>query len=350
MKHYKLGVGVTVCVLSLFWFFTDDSQAKSNTVSTNNGQTRESSAESIVQIVNKAEQRQAQLTSHFDGSIKLAAKQVAVQYEAALRYPQYSQPLTRFDEDRLKPNAFYPLSIPLDESGNKLTMRLEKYRFVYPDHIELEIGGDNIENIAVSLMDVETKKIFSQRTIYGEQLNDKIVFSGDKSYSRNLQIVAHAKIKRKQVPIVAQIQYMPPSARLVGFGDARPDDDKMSIPAKLQVEKAGLYRVRANLYAAGEPIAHLVTRGLLRKGQQSIDLSAHWSVLNPDIETMTLSGFVVELMSPSPAQPSIFGASDIKEFDITEFAYDSLQQTPYEPLAKERQSLTFLQHLAGNSE
>jgi hypothetical protein len=51
-------------------------------------------------------------------------------------------------------------------------------------------------------------------------------------------------------------------------------------------------------------------------------------------------------MSPSPGERNSFGQSEISEFTIEDFAYDSLQQLPYQANKQEMQSLEFLQGLA----
>jgi hypothetical protein len=279
-------------------------------------------------------------------SIKVAVKQVVSQYESTLRFPKYSQPLSKFDTDRLSPNRFYPLSTPIDEQGGKLTVKLSKYRFIYPENISVNISGAEIETVNATLMDVDTKTVFKTKRLLVNQPLYDFQFKGDKDYSRNLQIVMEVRVNNQAIPIVVQLQYMQPSANLLSAGKAYSDNDKMSVPLHLKVFKAGHYRIRANLYTSGEPIAHLITKKKLSEGLQTLSLSAHWSVLNPQAGSMYLSEFVIELMSPSPAQPSIFGHSEIDNIEINDFAFDSLQQIPYQPSKKELKSLTFLQSLA----
>ena len=150
----------------------------------------------------------------------------------------------------------------------------------------------------------------------------------------------------KKVPVVAQIQYMAPSATLTGFETAYAQDENMVVPANLTVIKSGLYRVRANLYSGDTPLAHLVSKERLAQGSQTLNLKAHWSVLPQGITDMRLSDFVIEKMSPSPGERNSFGNSEISHFDINDFSYDSLQQLPYQANAQEKLSLEFLQGLA----
>ena len=51
----------------------------------------------------------------FNEDIAKAASAVAQQYQQSLAFPPYSQPLTVYDEDRLKPNQFFPVTSPVGE-------------------------------------------------------------------------------------------------------------------------------------------------------------------------------------------------------------------------------------------
>lgn len=348
MKNFKLWAAIALLAVAILWgFLGSDSQAITQTVVMNEIEVSE--AEPAVPTVQTVEMKHTNTKAkdiQFDDSIKVAAKQVVTQYQSALRFPRYSQPLSKFDTDRLTPNMFYPVSMPTDEQGGKLTIKLAKYRFIYPENIHVNISGTEIDKVSVTLMDVDTKTVFKTQSLVASQSSYDIKFKANKDYPRNLQVVAQVSVQNKKVPVVAQLQYMQPSAKLLSLGNAFSENDKMSVPLNLDVFKAGNYRIRANLYALGEPIAHLTTKGKLSEGLQTLSLSAHWSVLNPKASSMSLSEFVIELMSPSPAQPSQFGSSEIEHFEIKDFVFDSLQQVPYQPSTKELNSLTFLQNLA----
>ena len=282
----------------------------------------------------------------FNEDLAQAAEQVVMQYESALKFPPYSQPLSPLDEDRLKPNLFYPVSSPIDENGGALTVSLKQYRFTYPEEIILNVSGQGLGNVVVELSNTDTKKVLRTNKATASDDEVSITFEGEEDYPRNLQLFIEADIADKKVPVVAQIQYMPPSATLTGFENAYAQNENMIVPANLTVIKSGLYRVRANLYSGNAPLAHLVAKERLTKGSQTLSLKAHWSVLPQGITDMRLSDFVIERMSPSPGELNSFGNSEVSEFDIDDFAYDSLQQLPYQANAQEKLSLEFLQGLA----
>ena len=283
----------------------------------------------------------------FNEDLTKAAEQVVMQYESALKYPPYSQPLNPQDEDRLKPNQFYPVISPIDESGTEaLTLSLKQYRYVYPEEIELSVTATNLTKVSVELSNTDTKEVLNTNNGSARQGEAIVTFKAKEDYPRNLQIFVDADIAGKKVPVVAQIQYMAPSATLTGFENAYPQNENMLVPANLTVKKSGLYRVRANLYSGNTPLAHLVAKERFSQGSQSVTLKAHWSVLPQGITDMHLSDFVIERMSPSPGELNSFGNSEVSIFEITDFAYDSLQQLPYQANNQEKLSLEFLQGLA----
>ena len=352
MKKSIIALALTTVFGFLIWlFFSDKSVAQPNTFKTLPAKASVITTAVQPKASNVTQQKLtiAQAKKHFDESIKSAAKQVSHQYAAALNFPPYSQPLTSLDTDRLEPNKFNPVAIPINNDGANLVLSLNKYRFVYPEPIAVRIEGENIGAVTLSLMDVDSKKVLASQRVNNAKQNYDFSFPAREDYPRNLQLLAEAQISADQVPIVAHLQYMNPSAVLMGFDNAWPNSDKMTIPAKLKVHKAGMYRIRANLYIGEQPIAHLVSRERLETGNQTIALDAHWSVLKVTDQPMHLHGFVIELMSPAPGEPSVFGHSEIKSFTISEFPIDSLNKTPYHPTHAERQSLQFLKSLGTTS-
>lgn len=293
----------------------------------------------------KSPQKQ-KVTTDYNSNLAKAAEQVATQYERALKYPPYSQPLSEFDEDRLKPNQFYPVESPIDDKGNAVTVSLSKYRFVYPEEITLKVSAGGLKNVNVELANTDTKETVTTYKSNAQDGEANVIFKAEEDYPRNLQIFVEANVDGKQIPVVAQIQYMPPSATLIGFESAYPQSENMLIPANLKVVKKGLYRIRANLFTGDTPLAHLVSKQRLSEGSQTIDLKAHWSILPQGMADMRLSGFVIERMSPSPGERNSFGNSEISHFDINDFPFDSLQQLPYQPNEQEKLSLEFLKGLA----
>ncbi|OHU86525.1 MULTISPECIES: hypothetical protein [Pseudoalteromonas] len=284
-------------------------------------------------------------TVHTSRQLSEAAQHVAIQYEQTLKYPPYSQPLTEHDEDRLNPNHFYPVTSMVEGSEQPLSVKLSKYRYVYPEDILIEVTGPNLKQVELKLVDIDTQREYASTTLQTSPFEGR--FKGEKQFPRALQLVANVKLENQKIPVVVQFQYMQPSAKIVSVTDVYPQNENMIIELNLAVSNPGIYRLRANLFTSdGQPLAHLVSKEKLSKGSQSMMLKAHWSVLRPNTANMLLSGFVIERMSPSPAEPASYGNSEIKTFEIKDFAFDSLQQLPYNASSEEQQSLEFLRQLA----
>jgi len=125
----------------------------------------------------------------------------------------------------------------------------------------------------------------------------------------------------------------------------------MVIKARITTKKSGLYRVRANLFDGNhQPIAHLVTKKKLKKGNKSIELKAHQLVLQNRQAPFYLSTIMVELMSPAPGVRKQFGDSLVKKFIIDDFATSSLNTIPYEMSKQEKQRLMLLQQIANTGD
>ncbi|ASM49638.1 hypothetical protein PESP_a1534 [Pseudoalteromonas espejiana DSM 9414] len=351
MKKFYIGAALVSVVMFLLWFINKNEvktlKPPAALVVKNESDLQSPDKNTVITInVPKQKQSKPKPIKKFDQNLANAAEHVAMQYQSALKFPPYSQPLSPLDEDRLKPNQFYPVSSPIGESGNALTVSLAQYRFVYPEDITLNITAQNLGKVSVELANTDTKAEISSKISSANNDAASVTFKGDESYPRNLQLFVEANVAGKTIPVVAQIQYMPPSATLIDFDNAYPLNDNMITTAHLKVAKSGMYRVRANLYSDTTPLAHLVAKKKLTKGSQTLDLKAHWSVLPEGVTNMRLSDFVIERMSPSPGELNSFGNTEITEFEITDFAYDSLQQLPYQANEQERMSLEFLKGLA----
>lgn len=344
-------IALVIIVAGLMWFLGQGnaSYSASQTTAKEHNKTPElaaMSAKSEVPAVKSSIKKMPEEQHEFNEDIAKAASAVAQQYQQSLAFPPYSQPLTVYDEDRLKPNQFFPVSSPVGEQGGELTLSLSQYRYVYPQAIKLTISAQNLGKAQVTLSDTDTKQPLKTHSGVARDNELAITFKGEEDFPRNLQLLVEADIAGKMVPVVAQIQYMPPSATLTSFDNAYPRNDNMIVPANLTVIKSGLYRLRANLYSGTSPLAHLVAKARLNEGSEQIDFKAHWSVLPKQTNGLRLSDFVIERMSPSPGERNSFGQSKVSEFTIEDFAYDSLQQLPYQANKQELQSLEFLQGLA----
>lgn len=346
-------VPLLIMAILLFWFIDDSVSSPSSShavlVKEQSLQKTDANNALIYQAITSVEGKPAaEQPLVFNENIANAAQQVANEYQKSLTFPPYSQPLSLLDEDRLKPNQFHPVVSPIDSQGQNLTLNVSQYRFIYPDNIYFTVSADQLEHVTVELSNTDTKEVLKASAHSVSKGEVSLSVKGQQRFPRNLQLRVDAKVNGKIIPVVAQLQYMLASATLVSIDSAYAENDNMIIPANLTVLNPGLYRIRANLYNGKQPVAHLVARESLQEGTQILAFKAHWSVLPPGVSTFNLKDFVIERMSPSPGERNSFGNSDITDFIIEDFVYDSLQQIPYQANKQEKLSLKFLQKLAEN--
>lgn len=276
-----------------------------------------------------------------------SATLVAKAYAGELNFPAYSQPLSRNDFDRLNPNHFNPQSIPIDDEGTSITAELSKYRYTYPEPILATLSGENIANAELQLVDIATGKSLLTRKFQQDENNWYVQLDGKRDFPDQLQATVKANVNNKNISIALSLKYVDSVATLKSFESAVSHDADMLIKANITTREQGLYRIRANLFdAAHQPIAHLVSKAKLSKGNTDIDLKAHQSVLQGKQQPFYLSTFSIELMSPAPGKPTKYGNSAINQYEINNFAISSLSDVPYQPTVQEQQRLLLLQNMA----
>jgi len=272
---------------------------------------------------------------------------IAKVYATQLTFPAYSQPLGSNDFDRLNQNHFNPQTIPVDDNGTTISAQLSKYRFAYPEPIDAMLIGENIDYAQLDLIDIN-----SGDTLLSSQFNQHdnqwtAQLNGQQDLPAGLQANVRARVNGKNITIALALKYIESVATLEGFEPAFHQDSDMVIRGNITTKSKGLYRVRANLFDANmQPIAHLVSKERLDKGSNTIDLKAHQSVLQGQQGSLFLSSFTIELMSPAPGKPTRYGDSAIKQYEIKNFAFSSLNETPYQPSQQEQQRLLLLQNMA----
>ncbi|WP_125557700.1 hypothetical protein [Pseudoalteromonas rubra] len=274
-----------------------------------------------------------------------AASKVAQLYEQQLRHAPYSQPLTLADSDRLTPNHFYPVTIPTQDIEEVLTLKVSQYRFVYPEPIELMLTGSDIYGATVMVSEVDSNKVLLTQSLLEQEGSYIASIAGKKDFPRALQLTVRAHVRGDEIPVVAQVQYMKPSAELLNLEQARVHGSDLLIDARLNVQEAGIYRVRANLFLGDQPLSHVVARKRLSEGVQTLPMKIHQSVLPNHASGLKLKTFVVERMSGSPQEKARFGRSKVSEFALDEVDLSDLQRQAYTPSAQEQQKLAFLKQL-----
>ncbi|OCQ21163.1 hypothetical protein A7985_11045 [Pseudoalteromonas luteoviolacea] len=279
--------------------------------------------------------------------VETAAQNIAIGYRESLKFAPYSQPLTVNDEDRLNPNKFIPVSTPLFGEEASISLSLNKFRFIKPEPVEVWVEGEGIQKAQIQVGLVGEKKTIHsvEMQVIGGRAQTKL---GAKQLPLgDISIKAIADVSGEEVILVAHAKYMQPSARLRGVASTRIEQSDLVISLQMDVEEAGIYRVRANLYDGELPLAHLVGKRKLGEGGEIITLRAHQSVIPKSATALGLKTFVIERMSSVPGEGTRYGTSDISVAALLDVDISKLDRTPYAPSEKELASLAFLEQLAG---
>ncbi|WP_155730954.1 hypothetical protein [Pseudoalteromonas luteoviolacea] len=279
--------------------------------------------------------------------VETAAQNIAIGYRESLKFAPYSQPLTVNDKDRLNPNKFIPISTPIFGEEQPVSLSLNKFRFIKPEPVEVWLDGDGIQSAQVQVGIVGEKN-----TVYSAELQ----VNGGRAETTlaainlpigDISVKAIADINGQEVILVAHAKYMKPSAKLINVASVAVEQSDLLISLQLDVQEAGIYRVRANLYDGELPLAHLVGKRKLGTGKEFITLKAHQSVIPQAAKALELRTFVVERMSSIPGEGTRYGTSEITDAALPDVDISKLDRTPYTPSEKELASLAFLEQLAG---
>ncbi|WP_390445059.1 hypothetical protein [Pseudoalteromonas sp. MTN2-4] len=346
MQKNKIVVGLVAISCISIWYFLG---SKQNIV---NQSHKSIKAANVINQVDEMESSQETIPetnkpmpTSFDQSVAESAKIIAIKYEQTIKFPPYSQPLSLNDFSLLNPNYFEPVTMVTQDNNAKISMVLEKYHFVAPEVIKVLIKGSNIYGVKLKVQDADTRKTLSNHTMQSSEDGYLAQIKGNSDYPANLQITALVNVNGDEIPLVAQINYNQKSAAIIGGSKPFVENADLVFPIDIKVERAGLYRVRANLFSGGQPIASLVSEAKLEVGQKQALLRAHQSVL-PNTSEFELATFTIEKRSTHPAELSRFGNSEIEKLVFDDVDLSGINKTHYQPNENERKRLMFLKGMA----
>lgn len=276
-----------------------------------------------------------------------AMAMIAQAYAAELATPAYARPLTNADTQLLEPLQFYPQQIPL-EGGGHFSLSVSKYRYFYPESIEVTlVSTEQLAETWVYLQDETTGALLLEQPIRALQGQYQVDLAAQKHWDGALQVGFRFEVQGERQRVHTGIEYSQPVAAVVAVEQPKAEQADMVIPVELMVEQAGHYRLKANLFTATrQPIAHITAKAALGTGRQTMQLRVHKSVLTGQHGPYLLNTLLLERMSPSPGEPTRYGHSQVDEFELAEFAVDSLTDDAVPLTEQERQTLQLLQQLA----
>lgn len=274
---------------------------------------------------------------------------VASAYADEIQYPPYSLPLTAADRQLLQPNAFNSLAVPL-EKGASATIELDAYRFIYPQpvRVRLRLQAIQVYDVSWTLIHELTNKELDSGEMQAEQDGFQAMLRPEKHWDGPVRIEVEFKHGSQAQTVQTGFEYSQPVATIVGVGNTSTEAADLIIPVKLDVIRAGTYRLRANLFDANrKPLAVLSATERLSSGEAQLVLRAYKAVLKGATGPLWISTFQLENRSASPGEPTRYGDSKEEGYPVTYTGNEIFSDDSYQPDAAELQRLEFLQQMAG---
>jgi hypothetical protein len=272
-------------------------------------------------------------------------------YAAELSYPPYSRPLTIADHSLLNPNHFDTVALPL-EAGASASLVLPKYRFSYPEPVvfSLLVQGISLHNVKAELREQQSGKLLAQTdvTASADPAQWAHQFAASDSWDGAMELVVVFEAQGKTQQLQTALDYSYPVATIKGIGSSSSRGADLVIPVELDVKKAGMYRLRANLFTENkQPLAVLTAEAKLTEGSAQLELRAYKQVLQQQGGPYWLGTFVLELRSAMPGETTRYGDSKEAGFVVDAIHLGQLSDEPFVVDDEEKQRLQFLQQLAG---
>jgi hypothetical protein len=356
MKHKKVVSVITLLVgLAGYWYFTSEpAREPSQALAT------PSEVLSIAKLptsVPKVKPKIKHQVETIPESISESFSLLAEAYASELTLPSYSVPLTAEDTHLLNPNNYLPQSVLL-QGGGSASIVLPKYRFSYPEPVVVKLV---VDGMAVTAAKVSLKSeqgavtndgagagALAKEDMLATEDDWTVQLNAHEEWDGPMEVSVTFSAKGKKQTLSTGIEYSYPTATITGVGDMRAAGSDMVIPVKLDVKKAGYYRLRANLYGPNEqPIALLTSSEKLSTGGVEMALKAYKGVLAKHSGPFKLGTFVLERRPAVPGELTRYGHSDQPSFELGDFAVEQLSDEPWQPDEQEQQRLEFLQKMAG---
>ena len=276
-------------------------------------------------------------------TIAKAIAQVTLVHERTFEYPSYSEPITDPDSPYLNWNQFIEVSVPILNGEFIASLNMERYRYFYSEPIELELRTNAaFIHATLDAVSVATQELLGsypsdegQWQVYPQQ-----------DWPEEVRFIARLDTEQGSDLVSADVRIYESIAKLVSVGQSFAVGPNMTVPITLNIDEAGIYRLRANLYSVeGQPVASLVQKKKLTLGEQTVELKAFKSVLPSGVSNFELRHFMIERMSGFPGQKAGYGNSGSARYEIGSFDSDVLTDEPYQPSLQEQRQATFLRSL-----
>ena len=287
---------------------------------------------------------------------------VAAQYQALIKYPVYAIPITPQNDYLLTPNRFETVTLPLDEDRS-WSLSLSQYRYAYPEPVvasaRLTGSGPKPATVRYQLQRLDTLEVLARgelsaasQSAAGQDAADyQLTLAGQNDWPAELRLNIESPDLSNE-GVGASFLYVQPVARVLAAGPLQAVETDLQIGLTVEVQQAGLFRVQAVLQQQGgstetdwQPLAFLQDEVTLKKGRQQFNLKAHHSVLPDQTLELALSHIQLQRASMHPAEPTLYGADQLKPMPLGSFSPSALTKTPYQLDKAEQARLQLLSEL-----
>ncbi|MFW7524918.1 hypothetical protein ACODM8_12350 [Vibrio ostreicida] len=342
-SKYLLVIGLLFAGVFGFWFWpeaVDTSQYAASQTSTDRGGSMALMQNKVSKLTSIPTAPQS---TRLLESSQASLQQVALLHQQSLQYPSYSQPITDAHSPYLSWNDFDSVETPVLDGKVTASLSLAKYRYFFPEVIEVELRSQAASTTAqLDIVSVETQSVLQSHVSDDGQWG----IVPNQSWPQEIRLIARVDFEQGQDVVSADIRLYHSVASVSDVGEGYAQGPDMKVPMILDVGKAGIYRVRANLYqSGGGAIASLVEKQRLSTGLQNMELKVFKGVLPSGSNALELRDVMIERMSSYPGEKAGYGKSESKAYPVGTFDTDSLSDDAYQMTEQEKQQLTFLQQL-----
>ncbi|OOE39183.1 hypothetical protein BZG00_11145 [Salinivibrio kushneri] len=272
---------------------------------------------------------------------------IAADYAEQIQHPSYSIPIPSKQSPYLHWNRYVSTPMPILDGSVKAALKLNQYRYFYPENIQASlITPASFNHATVSVIDVETNRELTRLNVTETQWN----IEPEADWPIELRLKAALNFDGGDDVLTADFRLYQPIAEVKGVKPVFGRGPDMVIPLVLDIDKSGIYRVRANLFTADDqPVAALTSKTRLSEGEQTLALRAFKAAMRGYGDEWQLKDVVIERMSGYPGERAQFGISPRDYYSLGTFDTRQLSDEPYQMNEQERMQLEFLQRAAQQS-
>ncbi|OOE42509.1 hypothetical protein [Salinivibrio kushneri] len=272
---------------------------------------------------------------------------IAADYAEQIQHPSYSIPIPSKQSPYLHWNRYVSTPMPILDGSVKAALKLNQYRYFYPENIQASlITPASFNHATVSVIDVEANRELTRLSVTETQWN----IEPKADWPIELRLKAALNFDGGDDVLTADFRLYQPIAEVKGVKPVFGRGPDMVIPLVLDIDKSGIYRVRANLFTADDqPVAALTSKTRLSEGEQTLALHAFKAAMRGYGDEWQLKDVVIERMSGYPGERAQFGISPQDYYSLGTFDTGQLSDEPYQMNEQERMQLEFLQRAAQQS-